>query len=102
MNGSGRTEIAEWTKNHLWHIGAAIAVAYSGYLTGQMTMQAEIDALRVAHSRDRAEDERRLESIERRLNGRFVFLGQAVPIINLLCGQNQECRTYYGRVEMPQ
>lgn len=38
---------AEWIKDNLWQIGAAVAVLYGGYLTGQLTTNARIDALQL-------------------------------------------------------
>lgn len=54
--------VAPWIEQHLWHIIAAAGAAYSGYLTGMMTIDARIDAL-----------ERQLGAIEAREKGRQDF-----------------------------
>tara|TARA_R100001132_G_C3256251_1_gene81753 strand:+ start:265 stop:576 length:312 start_codon:yes stop_codon:yes gene_type:complete len=98
----GAAAVGTWIQTHLWQIGAAAAVLYTGYLTGQMETGAKIEAMRVKHDRDLAELEKRVITNERKLGGRFTFLAQAVPAINHLCGKDKECRNYYGYVEMPE
>lgn len=98
----GAAAVGTWIQTHLWQIGAAAAVLYTGYLTGQMETGAKIEAMRVKHDRDIAELEKRVEAVEAKLSGRFVFMTQVVPALNLLCGKDRECREYYGLVEMPE
>ena len=95
-------EATEWVRAHIWQIGTALAVLYTGYLTGQMKAEARYEALAAEVARNEASDIARHAAIDARFAGRFEFMADAAPVINYLCSRDPECRQFYPQVEMPQ
>lgn len=102
MNGSTVPIATEWIKDHLWKIGTAIAVAYTGYLTGTINTANEMTILKADIAQLDARIAKHELETKRVLDGRRGFINQATGPINYLCEKDDGCTRRYPAVIVPE
>lgn len=103
MTGSeGATTATEWIKDHLWQIGTVIAIAYTGYLTGTMTMANDIAVVKADVARLEARIAKHELETKRVLDGRRGFINQTAGPVNYLCEKDEGCSRRYPAVTVPE
>ena len=94
--------MTDWVKDHLWKIATGVAIAYTGYLTGTMTMANDIATLKA----DKSRLETRVVTLEletqQKFSGRREFMNQAVGPINYLCEKDEGCSRRYPAATVPE
>ena len=83
-----------------WAVIAILAVGV-GFLFGNSEatqMRAELNAAKVEIERLQRFD----DSLKAKLQGRFLFMGNSVSIINFLCERDELCARRYDPLKVPE
>lgn len=104
-----KTGMVQWVKDHLWHIGAALSLAYSGYATGQATINQNIAAIKNSNaalelrvSQMEKREAARNQELQRKMRGRFLFMNDVASTLNYMCQQDAVCSARYPVVRVPE